>query len=183
MVCRYELRKLRGDGSLAPAPPAPRPGGPAPRATTTTERIVRITEVARRVKAMYGNTCQVCGEAVMIPAGPYVEASHIRPLGRPHDGPDTEANVLSLCPNDVRFDTGSIDRRRPPDHRLGIRRDGGAFADSAGPLDRRRPPDVPPRPVWANRPGRMSRRMIPTQTGVGHHRMADGSMKGVLVAA
>ncbi len=109
MVCRYELRKLRPDGSIAPAPTAARPTSPPRRATTTTERIVRITEVARRVKALHGNTCQVCGAAVSTPAGPYVEASHIRPLGRPHNGPDAEANVLSLCPNDhVRFDTGGI---------------------------------------------------------------------------
>ena len=33
----------------------------------------------------------------------------MRPLGRPHDGPDEESNVLALCPNDhVRFDTGGI---------------------------------------------------------------------------
>ena len=70
---------------------------------------MRITEVARRVKELHGSTCQVCGAAVSTPAGPYVEASHVRPLGRPHDGPDDEGNLLALCPNDhVRFDTGGI---------------------------------------------------------------------------
>jgi putative restriction endonuclease len=39
----------------------------------------------------------------------YAEGAHIRPLGRPHDGPDIEANVLCLCPDDhVRFDYGAI---------------------------------------------------------------------------
>jgi putative restriction endonuclease len=109
LVWRYELRKLRSDGSLAPVPTAARPPGPAPRTKTTTERIVRITEVGRRVKALHRHRCQVCGESVATPAGPYAEASHVRPLGRPHNGPDTEANVLCLCPNDhVRFDTGAI---------------------------------------------------------------------------
>jgi putative restriction endonuclease len=108
-VWRYELRKLNRDGSLAPIPPAASPPGSAPRATTTTERIVRITEVARRVKVLHQSICQVCGRSVATPAGPYAEASHIGPLGRPHDGPEVESNVLALCPNDhVRFDTGGI---------------------------------------------------------------------------
>ncbi len=29
----------------------------------------------------------------------YAEGHHIQPLGTPHDGPDTAANVLCLCPN------------------------------------------------------------------------------------
>jgi putative restriction endonuclease len=32
-------------------------------------------------------------------AGPYAEACHIKPLGRPHNGPDTPENILCLCPN------------------------------------------------------------------------------------
>ena len=37
------------------------------------------------------------------------QAAHIRPLGRPHDGPDIPENILCLCPNDhVRFDYGVI---------------------------------------------------------------------------
>lgn len=68
-------------------------------------RIVRDTAVTRRVKELHGYRCQVCGETVETPAGPYAEAAHIRPLGRPHDGPDVLANVLCLCPNHhVAFD-------------------------------------------------------------------------------
>jgi len=40
-------------------------------------------------------------------AGPYAEAAHIRPLGDPHNGPDTPDNILCLCPNHhVLFDHG-----------------------------------------------------------------------------
>ena len=31
--------------------------------------------------------------------GLYAEAAHIRPLGKPHNGPDTTDNILCLCPN------------------------------------------------------------------------------------
>jgi hypothetical protein len=31
--------------------------------------------------------------------GPYAEAAHIRPHGRPHSGPDTYDNLICLCPN------------------------------------------------------------------------------------
>jgi predicted restriction endonuclease len=42
-------------------------------------------------------------------SGRYAEGAHIRPLGRPHDGPDVESNILCLCPNDhVRFEFGVI---------------------------------------------------------------------------
>jgi putative restriction endonuclease len=46
---------------------------------------------------------------VPTPTGPYAEGAHIKPLGRPHDGPDIEANVLCLCPNHhVMFDSGAF---------------------------------------------------------------------------
>jgi putative restriction endonuclease len=109
LVCRYELRKILSDGSLSPVPPAAQPPGPPPRARLTTERVVRTTAVVRRVKELHGNRCQVCGTAIKTPTDGYAEGAHIRPLGRPHDGPDVEANVLCLCPNDhARFDYGAI---------------------------------------------------------------------------
>lgn len=41
--------------------------------------------------------------------GPYAEAAHIRPLGRPHNGPDICSNILCLCPNHhVLFDAGAF---------------------------------------------------------------------------
>jgi putative restriction endonuclease len=109
LVCRYELRKILEDGSLAAIPPPALPPGPAQRTRLTTERVVRTTQVVRRVKELHGNRCQVCGEMIETPAGGYAEGAHIRPLGRPHDGPDVESNVICLCPNDhARFDYGAI---------------------------------------------------------------------------
>ncbi len=35
--------------------------------------------------------------------------AHIRPLRRPHDGPDDESNILCLCPNHhVEIDKGGL---------------------------------------------------------------------------
>lgn len=72
-------------------------------------RIVRDSTHARNVKALYGYRCQMCGTRLECPAGPYSEAAHIRPLGTPHNGPDTVDNILCLCPNHhVLFDNGAI---------------------------------------------------------------------------
>ncbi len=73
--------------------------GAPKRAETTILRIVRDTEQARAVKELYDYRCQVCGTRLEGPAGPYAEAAHIRPLGIPHNGPDTSDNLLCLCPN------------------------------------------------------------------------------------
>lgn len=62
-------------------------------------RTVRDTAMTREVKRLYDYRCQVCDERVETPTGPYAEAAHVRPLGRPHGGPDVRANVLCLCPN------------------------------------------------------------------------------------
>jgi len=72
-------------------------------------RIVRDTVRSRRVKVLYNYACQICKTRLECPAGPYSEAAHIRPLGAPHNGPDTEDNILCLCPNHhVLFDNGAI---------------------------------------------------------------------------
>ncbi|MFE6481436.1 YDG/SRA domain-containing protein [Streptomyces sp. NPDC057757] len=74
------------------------------------QRLVRDAAVARNVKALYDGECQVCGLRLTGPDGrPYSEGAHIRPLGKPHSGPDVEPNVLCLCPNcHVRLDIGAI---------------------------------------------------------------------------
>lgn len=72
-------------------------------------RIIRNTVVATKVKQLHDFICQVCGLRLETPGGPYAEAAHIRPLGAPHNGPDTADNILCLCPNDhLLFDMGAI---------------------------------------------------------------------------
>lgn len=79
------------------------------RSTTTIQRIVRDTAMSRRVKELHGYACQVCGITLQCVGGSYAEGAHIRPLGKPHNGPDTEANLLCLCPNHhVLFDAGGF---------------------------------------------------------------------------
>jgi putative restriction endonuclease len=75
----------------------------------TVLRIVRDTQLAITVKVLYNHECQVCGTAIPTKSGFYAEGAHIKPLGKPHNGDDSLANLLCLCPNHhVMFDKGSI---------------------------------------------------------------------------
>ncbi|ATO15402.1 SRA-YDG domain-containing protein [Micromonospora sp. WMMA2032] len=105
-IWRFRLVTLNS----ADLPPAPTDeDGRAERVTTVVQRLIRSSKKAIQVKVWHDFTCQVCSLRIITPAGPYAEAAHIRALGKPHDGPDVEANVLCLCPNDhVRFDAGAI---------------------------------------------------------------------------
>jgi hypothetical protein len=70
------------------------------RRLTETYRILRDTALARTLKEIHDDRCQICGETLELRDGTrYSEAHHIKPLGRPHYGPDTEGNILVLCPN------------------------------------------------------------------------------------
>lgn len=81
----------------------------APRQAANVVRIIRDTEQARKIKALYAYSCQVCHVRLQGSAGPYAEAAHIRPLGAPHNGPDILENLLCLCPNHhVLFDYGGF---------------------------------------------------------------------------
>ncbi|MDG9720398.1 YDG/SRA domain-containing protein [Streptomyces sp. DH24] len=73
-------------------------------------RLVRDTAAVRRIKSLYEGECQLCGLRLEGPDGkPYSEGAHIRPLGKPHHGPDVEPNILCLCPNcHVRLDIGAV---------------------------------------------------------------------------
>lgn len=83
--------------------------GAASRREETISRIVRDTATARSIKVLYDHRCQACGIRLETAAGPYIEAAHIRPLGTPHDGPDSADNILCLCPNHhVLFDYGEL---------------------------------------------------------------------------
>jgi putative restriction endonuclease len=107
-IWRFRLERIVGD-SLPDGPQPTTETEPAPRQATSIQRIIRNTAAAQRVKEMHGYRCQVCGEQLLTPAGPYVEGAHVRPLGRPHDGPDDPANIICLCPNHhVLFDAGAL---------------------------------------------------------------------------
>jgi putative restriction endonuclease len=101
-VLIYQLRAVAGD-SLMPDETAmtlARGEDLAPlRRTSLVSRIVRNYEVAASIKRLYDNTCQICSIRLVTSAGPYSEGAHIRPLGVPHNGPDTLDNILCLCPN------------------------------------------------------------------------------------
>ncbi|MEO7018138.1 MAG: HNH endonuclease [Leifsonia sp.] len=66
--------------------------------------------MARRVKRLYKDACQLCGVQIIgIDGRTYSEGAHVRPLGRPHLGPDVDTNILCLCPNHhTQLDVGGI---------------------------------------------------------------------------
>lgn len=95
------------------------------RRLTQTYRVLRDTALGRTLKEMHDDLCQICGGTIELRNGTrYSEAHHIRPLGRPHYGPDVEGNILVLCPNHhalcdlqaIELDLGSLRTHR--DHRL-----------------------------------------------------------------
>ncbi len=119
IICRFRLERLEGQpplGVVAVATEVPANGITTPIGNTqphriqiTTSRVIRSTSVGNEVKSIYNHTCQACGVRLETPAGPYSECCHIRPLGIPHNGPDTINNVLCLCPNcHVLFDDHAI---------------------------------------------------------------------------
>jgi HNH endonuclease len=103
-------------------------GDPEPdRTATLTYRILRDTPLARGIKALHSNRCQLCDYCLMLPGGQgYSEAHHIKPLGQPHNGPDLRENILVLCPNHhVLCDYGCMPLelskiRQHPDHNVGL---------------------------------------------------------------
>ena len=105
LICQYRLRALSpgpGDGIYV------RPFE-VRRVLTTHYRLVRDAGVPARVKALYDQHCQICGIRITLVAGAYSEGAHIVPLGGGADGPDTDANVLCLCPNHhVMLDHGAL---------------------------------------------------------------------------
>jgi len=65
-----------------------------------TYRILRDTNLACQLKLLHQHTCQMCGGSIQLPNGNgYAEAHHIKPLGKPHNGPDIAENVIVQCPN------------------------------------------------------------------------------------
>ena len=116
LVHRYQLVRnnpglpiIREAGLELPQPQAPGGAQGPERAEVVGARIIRDTRVTRWVKEIHDYCCQVCGVRLEVPAGPRAEGAHIRPLGRPHNGPDVPENVLCLCPNHhLLFDEGGF---------------------------------------------------------------------------
>ena len=111
-VCRFRLVKLEEEvaGEQAEEGFSPSGGNQRPgRVQTTISRTIRDSNLSRQIKRLYGYKCQVCDLCLEGPNGLYAEGAHIRPLGRPHDGPDTFDNLLCLCPNHhYLFDVGGF---------------------------------------------------------------------------
>ena len=113
-IWRYRLRKLPDqwiddDAEHSGTQDTDAPPSAAPRRQTSVLRIVRDTRQSRKIKKLYDYRCQMCGTRLEGFAGPYAEAAHVRPLGAPHDGPDSLDNLLCLCPNHhVLFDHGGV---------------------------------------------------------------------------
>ncbi|MGA5327622.1 YDG/SRA domain-containing protein [Streptomyces griseoincarnatus] len=60
-------------------------------------RLIRDTAAAQRIKHLHGGECQLCGLRLLGPDGrPYSEGAHIRPLGKPHNGPDVAQHHLPV---------------------------------------------------------------------------------------
>jgi hypothetical protein len=76
-------------------------GNPSPmRCAFETTRVLRDTAVTRYLKRLHRDTCQVCRKTLRLFDGTaYSEAHHLRPLGKPHNGPDIPPNVIVVCPN------------------------------------------------------------------------------------
>lgn len=92
----FELLLLNGDVVASDIDDAPESG----RRATVVHRIIRDTQVARELKGLHKNACQICGLALLLTGGEtYSEAHHLRPLGKPHNGPDVRGNIIVLCPN------------------------------------------------------------------------------------
>jgi putative restriction endonuclease len=69
-------------------------------ATSIVTRRIRDTATSRELKRSYSNKCQICGTSIPgVDDRRYSEGAHVRPLGKPHLGADTRANLLCLCPN------------------------------------------------------------------------------------
>lgn len=98
---RYSVGLSQGDGELA---------GQVTRSVVSVSRALRDTPLVRTLKCLHENTCQICRKRLPLSGGKfYSEAHHIRPLGRPHFGPDCASNLLIVCPDHhVLCDYGAI---------------------------------------------------------------------------
>jgi len=70
------------------------------RKLTTINRIIRDTALSNDIKRLVNYRCQLCDITIKLTNNNYyIEAHHIKPLGKPYNGPDTRDNILIVCPN------------------------------------------------------------------------------------
>ncbi|WP_436762858.1 HNH endonuclease [Streptosporangium sp. V21-05] len=82
---------------------------PPSRREVVMERVIRDSLLADQIKRAHDFRCQICGDRLALRRGFYAEGAHIRPLGKPHNGPDEPGNLLCLCPNHhVLLDRGMV---------------------------------------------------------------------------
>jgi len=98
---------------------------PPARFEAVVTRVIRDIALVRRLKRLHEDRCQRCGLRLELRDGSaYSEGHHLKPLGRPHEGPDIPENLLVLCPNcHALFDLFGIQieirqLRAHPEHRL-----------------------------------------------------------------
>ena len=110
-VWRFELRQIGKDiKSISSIVQEENLEYNSPKRTNTNiQRIVRNTNLSNSIKKLYDYKCQVCNTQIQTSSGFYAEAAHIKPLGSPHNGPDSKDNLICLCPNHhVMFDYGGF---------------------------------------------------------------------------
>jgi hypothetical protein len=98
---------------------------PPKKIETIIYRILRDTALARQIKKLHNDECQLCGRRITISKQKnYSEAHHIKPLGGDHNGLDVRENIIVLCPDHhVQCDYGAIqlslqDISSIPGHRI-----------------------------------------------------------------
>ena len=100
-ICRFHLVSEQSlenlEGSLAAN--LKREYQSVERSQSTTNRLKRNPKISEKIKQLYDYRCQVCNVLLETPSGPIAIGAHIKPLGRPHSGPDVKENLLCLCPN------------------------------------------------------------------------------------
>lgn len=94
-IWRYKLVKEQN----TELPPSRENIGPAPRKKITTKQIQRDTKIPVKLKKLYDYKCQICEIRLQATGREGVEGSHIKGLGKPHNGPDKSGNMIIMCRN------------------------------------------------------------------------------------
>lgn len=82
------------------------------RRASTTQQVVRSTDVVEYVMRLHDHECQACGTRLTFRGRGYSEGAHIRAVGKPHNGPDVVSNVLCLCSNCHVLGRGTFEQAR-----------------------------------------------------------------------